>query len=83
VVKILIPFLIFRGSFRAAKFLTPMPSLFVRKIFLVRPKNNFLGVNILRSFVSVNSEFFCCFKYLKISKIIDFFMHILRPLCVY
>jgi hypothetical protein len=33
VVKILISFLIFRGSFRAAKFLTPMLSLFLKKIF--------------------------------------------------
>jgi hypothetical protein len=43
VIKILISFLIFRGSFRDAKFLPPMLSLFLRKIFFSSTKKQYFG----------------------------------------
>ncbi len=45
----------FRGSFRAAKFLTRMLSGILRRIFGCGPKKVF--VEILRPFVSVNNDF--------------------------
>ncbi len=51
-------FFIFRGSFRAAKFLTRMLSLILRRIFLSLGKKMLFFVELLRQFVSVNSDVF-------------------------
>ncbi len=61
-------FKIFRGSFRGAKFLTRMTSLFKEVFFLSKlgPKN-FFSVELLRPIVSVNNDFLqvSFFMYLK------------------
>ncbi len=52
---------IFRGSFRGAKFLTRMLSLFVRRFFFkLGPKKNF-SVQLLRPLASVNNDFLTFF----------------------
>ncbi len=59
---------IFRGSFRGAKFLTRMLSLFLRRFFFLSwGQKNFFSVELLRPLVSVNNDFlkFSFFRYLK------------------
>ncbi len=48
---------IFRGSFRAAKFLTRMLSLFLRRFFKKLGPKKVFSVEPLRPLVSVNNEF--------------------------
>ncbi len=48
---------IFGGSFRGAKFLTHMLSLFLRRFFLSLSQKNFFSVELLRPLVSVNNDF--------------------------
>jgi hypothetical protein len=60
-------FFIFRGSFGAAKFLTRMLSLILRRIFFSLGKKKF-SQKLLRPFVSGNRDFFInfrCFRYFK------------------
>jgi hypothetical protein len=54
---------IFRGSFRGAKFLIRMLSLFIRRFFLSLGPKNFFSVELLRPLVSVNN-FFLNFSFL-------------------
>jgi hypothetical protein len=48
---------IFRGSFRVAKFLTCMLSLFLRSFFSKLGPNKFFSVELLRPLDSVNNDF--------------------------
>jgi hypothetical protein len=58
---------IFRGSFRGAKFLARMLSLFLRRFFLKFGPKFFFSVELLRLLVSVNNDFenFLFLRYLK------------------
>jgi hypothetical protein len=56
---------IFRGSFRGAKFLMRMLSLFLRRFFFLSfGQKNFFSVELLRPFVSVNNDFLNIFHFL-------------------
>ncbi len=46
------------GSFRGAKFLTRMLSLFLRRFFLSLGQKIIFSVELLRPLVSVNNDFF-------------------------
>jgi hypothetical protein len=60
---------IFRGSFRGAKFLMRMLSLFLRRFFFkVWAKNFFFSVELLRQLVSLNNVFLKFFKFLRYLK---------------
>ncbi len=48
---------IFRGSFRGAKFLMRMLSLFLRRFFLSFGQTKFFSMALLRSLVSVKNNF--------------------------
>jgi len=48
---------IFRGSFRGAKFLTRMLSLFLRRLFFKLGPKIFFSVKLLRPLVSINNDF--------------------------
>ncbi len=50
-------FFIFRGSFRAAKFLTCMLGLILRRIFFFSGKIIFFSLKLLRPFASVSRDF--------------------------
>jgi hypothetical protein len=50
-------FFIFRGSFGAAKFLTRMLSLILRRIFFEFGQKKFFPQKLFRPFVSVNRDF--------------------------
>ncbi len=56
-VKIKVCFFIFRGSFGAAKFLTGMLSLILRRIFFSVWAKKIFFMKLLRPFVSVFSDF--------------------------
>ncbi len=84
-VKIKVCFLIFRGLFGAAKFLTHMLSLILRRIFFeFGQKKCFFFAKPLRPFVSVYRDFlinFDCLGTLKIIRNIEFLRGMLRTLC--
>ncbi len=62
---------IFRGSFRGAKFLTHMLSLFLRNFFsLSFGPQIFFSVALLRPEVSVNKKFFKIFNFLVLKKLL-------------
>ncbi len=54
-------FQIFRGSFRAVKFLTHMLSLILRRIFINGQKK--IVVELLRPFFSINNDFIQNFQF--------------------
>ncbi len=57
-VKIKLKKKIFRGSFRGAKFLTRMLSLFLRRLFSkLGPKKIFFSVELVRPLDSINNDF--------------------------
>ena len=56
-VKIKVFFFIFRGSFGAAKFLTRMQGLILRRIFFEFGQKKFFSQKLLRPFVSVSRDF--------------------------
>ncbi len=76
----------FRESSGAAKFLTRLLSLILRRIFLRFGQKQILSVELLRPFLSNNSDFlkYWLFQVLKkIIKSFDFLMRVLWPLCAH